>query len=217
MTRSYFGGWLCLASFKPRSLPSLSLASLSLSPHLPCLVLSCLSQHLDIKTELCNDLVWTLARDELKNINSYDTPVDKIACIVRSSLPSPFTPPLLTSALPSFPPRSSAPLVLSLFLWGDQMRCSSVIFRSLNLARAKTEDTVSASEDQAGLSAPGADDFLPLLIWVVLHCHVSRLVSNCEYIHSFHNPIHLRGKAGYCLVNLRCISSFPSLLCPLLS
>lgn len=92
-----------------------------------------------------------------------------------------------------------------------QMRCSSVIFRSLNLARAKTEDTVSSSDDQSGLSAPGADDFLPLLIWVVLHCHVPRLVSNCEYIQSFHNPIHLRGKAGYCLVNLRStrLSSFP--------
>jgi hypothetical protein len=63
---------------------------------------------------------------------------------------------------------------------------------------------MSTSDDQAALSAPGADDFLPLLIWVVLHCHVPQLVSNCEYIQSFHNPIHLRGKAGYCLVNLRC-------------
>lgn len=84
------------------------------------------------------------------------------------------------------------------------MRCSSVIFRSLNLARAKTEDTVnSKDDDQNALSAPGADDFLPLLIWVVLHCYVPKLVSNCEYIQSYHNPVHLRGKAGYCLVNLR--------------
>jgi hypothetical protein len=69
---------------------------------------------------------------------------------------------------------------------------------------------MSTSDDQSALSAPGADDFLPLLIWVVLHCHVPQLVSNCEYIQSFHNPIHLRGKAGYCLVNLRC--QIPSLL-----
>ena len=87
------------------------------------------------------------------------------------------------------------------------MRCSSVIFRSLNLARAKTEDTInSKDDDQNALSAPGADDFLPLLIWVVLHCHVPKLVSNCEYIQSYHNPFHLRGKAGYCLVNLRFLS-----------
>ena len=69
--------------------------------------------------------------------------------------------------------------VLSMF----QLRCSSVIFRSLNLTRAKTEETVySKDDDSAALSAPGTDDFLPLLIWTVMHCEVPKLVSNCEYI-----------------------------------
>lgn len=76
-----------------------------------------------------------------------------------------------------------------------------MIFRSLNLARAKTEENTDDS-------APGADDFLPLLIWVVMGCHVPQLYSNCEYIQSFHNPIHLRGKAGYCFINMRSAMEF---------
>ena len=37
---------------------------------------------LDIKPELRNDLVWALATDQLKKINSYRAPSDKIKCIV---------------------------------------------------------------------------------------------------------------------------------------
>jgi hypothetical protein len=49
----------------------------------------------------------------------------------------------------------------------------------------------------------GADDFLPILIWVVLGCQVSQLYTNCEYIENFHDPQSLRSRAGYCFVNLR--------------
>lgn len=100
-----------------------------------------------------NDIVWALARDELRKINSYRTPGEKIDCVVR---------------------------------------CAAVIFRTLNLARAKSGD-----------SPAGADDFLPIFIYVVMHSQVPQLVSNCEYIQCFHNPDNLRSKAGYCFVNLR--------------
>jgi Rab5 GDP/GTP exchange factor len=81
------------------------------------------------------------------------------------------------------------------------VKCASVLFRSLNLARAKTEDN---PED----SALGADDFLPVFIWVVLKSNVPKLQSNCEYIQAFHNPARLMSKSGYCFVNLRSAMEF---------
>jgi hypothetical protein len=118
---------------------------------------------LDIKAELQNDIVWALARDELKKINSYRTPGEKIDCIVK---------------------------------------CASVIFKFLSVASAR------AAADGELESAPGADDFLPVFIYVVLHSHVPKLMSNCEYIASFHNPARLRSKAGYCFVNLQSAAEF---------
>lgn len=80
-------------------------------------------------------------------------------------------------------------------------RCAAVIFRSLNLARAKTEETLGPGG--SGGSAPGADDFLPIFILVVLRSQVPHLHSNCEFIQSFHSPDQMRSRAGYCFVNLR--------------
>mgnify|MGYP003386632734 FL=1 len=79
-------------------------------------------------------------------------------------------------------------------------RCASVIFRSLNLARAKTEENLS---EDAAPSALGADDFLPMFILVVMRSQVPMLHSNCEYIQSFHSPDQMRSRSGYCFVNLR--------------
>ena len=112
---------------------------------------------LDIKPELRNDLIWALARDELKKINSYRTPGEKINCIVKSA---------------------------------------GVIMRYLSLEAAKSKECV------------GADDFLPLFIYVVLHCHIPKLASNCSYIQAFYNPGRLRSKQGYYFVNLQSAMEF---------
>ena len=62
------------------------------------------------------------------------------------------------------------------------VRCCSVIFSVLNLKR---------SDDS---SRPGADDFLPIFIYVVLKAQVPELYSNCEYIQNYHNPAALMSK-----------------------
>ncbi|KAG7394312.1 vacuolar protein sorting-associated protein 9 [Phytophthora boehmeriae] len=98
---------------------------------------------LDIKPCMRNEVVWSMAEDELRRINSFRSPGDKINCIVR---------------------------------------CCSVIFSVLNLSRGDTG------------SRPGADDFLPVFIYIVLHSQIPRLHSNCE--------------AGYCFVNLRSAIEF---------
>lgn len=58
------------------------------------------------------------------------------------------------------------------------------------------------------MSLAGADDFLPLFIWVVLHSRVPKLFSNCEYIQTYLNPARLMSKSGYCLINLRSAIEF---------
>lgn len=116
---------------------------------------------LEIKESLRNDMVLALARDELRKMNSYRTPSEKVACIVK---------------------------------------CATVIFSSLNLARGKG----GTNDDQVA----GADDFLPIFIYVVLKSDVPKLASNCEFISSFHNPTRLLSKNGYCFVNLQSAIEF---------
>eukprot|EP01038_Epipyxis_sp_PR26KG_P006183 gene6183-8518_t len=119
---------------------------------------------LEIKSEVYDETLLTIARDELKKINNFRTPRDKIACVVK---------------------------------------CAATIFRSLSLSRTKLQ--ADGQEEQA---LAGADDFLPLLIWVVLHSHIPQLFSNCTFIQSYLNPMRLMGKSGYCLINLRSAVEF---------
>lgn len=86
----------------------------------------------------------------------------------------------------------------------DKMKCieksCGVIFSMLNLTRS--------SCDTSSFSRPGADDFLPIFIYLVLTSRIERLFSNCEYIAQYRNPSDLTSQAGYCLVNLRSAVEF---------
>ncbi len=77
------------------------------------------------------------------------------------------------------------------------VKCSAVIFRAMSLISKQ----LSGGKDDG--SSCGADEFLPLFIWVVLRAKVPRLLIDCEYIEMFLNPERLMGKDGYCLMNLR--------------
>ena len=104
--------------------------------------------HLDMNPAVRNEVVLSIAGEELRKINRFATPGEKIGCIVK---------------------------------------CCSVIFSVLNLA---------------GGGKAGADDFLPVFIYVVLKAGVEHLHSNCEYIRLYRNQADLQSKAGYCFVNL---------------
>lgn len=113
---------------------------------------------LEVNPNLRNEVVWSIAQDELRKMAQFKAPGDMIACVVK---------------------------------------CCQVIFSVLNLNRG-SDDT----------SRPGADDFLPIFIFVVLKSHVPNLYTNCEYIQNYHNPAALMSKAGYCFVNLRSALEF---------
>ncbi|CAK4066450.1 unnamed protein product [Aphanomyces euteiches] len=117
---------------------------------------------LDIKPCMRNEVVWSIAQDELRRINTFRAPGDKISCIVR---------------------------------------CCSIIFSVLNLSRGANS-----------LNRPGADDFLPVFIYLVLHSCIPSLYSNAEYIAAYRNPADLMSKAGYCFVNLRSAIEFISVV-----
>jgi hypothetical protein len=93
----------------------------------------------------------------------------------------------------------------------------------LNLSRVKKEIAFHDDEDgvrgqgsrQSSSDGPaGADDFLPLFIWVVLRSQIPQLYSNCEYIHAFMSPARLIGKAGYSLINLESAIAFLTHITP---
>jgi hypothetical protein len=92
----------------------------------------------------------------------------------------------------------------------------TIIFRSLSLARVKQEamESNSRTDRSNPPQLAGADDFLPLFIWVVLRCHMTGLYSNCEYIQTYLNPARLMSKSGYCLINLRSAIEFVNYLEP---
>jgi len=90
------------------------------------------------------------------------------------------------------------------------VKCASILFRSLNLARVNTEaaNSSGASAGVDPLSAPGADDFLPVFIYVVLKSNVAKLYSNCEFIQYFLNSSQLRSQSGYFFISLRSALEF---------
>jgi len=96
----------------------------------------------------------------------------------------------------------------------------SLVFRLLNLSRLKrdiviTQQSASEPSSQHHSNSPaGADDFLPLFIWVVLRAQVPQLYSNCEFIHAYLSPARLMGKAGYCLINLESAIAFLTHITP---
>lgn len=118
----------------------------------------------------------------------------------------------------------------------------TIIFRSLSLARTKQEvlitnnpatNTTSSSEEEqdqdsstsssnnnhsnsssSTANLAGADDFLPLFIWVVIRSQIPRLLTNCEYIQTYLSPARLMSKPGYCLINLRSAVEFVNSLDP---
>ena len=77
-----------------------------------------------------------------------------------------------------------------------------MIFSVLNLARAEDSSAKAAG------SKAGADDFLPVVIYVVVHAGCPRLCSNAAYVDAYHNPAALMSKAGYCFANLQSAIAF---------
>ena len=76
------------------------------------------------------------------------------------------------------------------------VKCASIIFKILSHA------------NNGDGSECGADEFIPLFIFVVLRAQVPKMLANCEFIDLFLNPTRLMGKAGYSLMNLRSALEF---------
>ena len=84
------------------------------------------------------------------------------------------------------------------------MNCCYIINNLLGLA-ARGADGVSGSGDGFG-----ADDFLPVLIYVVIHSRVEKLESNLQYIQRFRKVSRLASEAAYFYTNVMSATSFIS-------
>lgn len=77
------------------------------------------------------------------------------------------------------------------------VRCCDIVFalldegrRSMPRAAGRSTPVWRRDIDPAGT----ADDFLPVLIYVVLRSNVPRLHSMCEYVQAFHSPVALMSR-----------------------
>ncbi|XP_022718192.1 vacuolar protein sorting-associated protein 9A-like [Durio zibethinus] len=115
-------------------------------------------QHLDIPPVLQNEASWLLAEKELKKINAFKAPREKLLCI---------------------------------------MNCCRVI-NNLLLNASISEDHVLG----------GADDFLPVLIYVTIKANPPQLHSNLKFIQLYRRQDKLISEAAYFLTNLVSAKSF---------
>ena len=82
------------------------------------------------------------------------------------------------------------------------MNCCYIINNLLGVA---TKSGVSGSGEGFG-----ADDFLPILIFVVIHAGVDKLESNLQYIQRFRKASRLSSEAAYFYTNVMSATSFIS-------
>ncbi|XP_021300005.1 vacuolar protein sorting-associated protein 9A-like isoform X3 [Herrania umbratica] len=115
-------------------------------------------EHLDIPVVLQNEALWLLAEKELKKINAFKAPREKLLCI---------------------------------------MNCCRVI-NNLLLNASISEDHVPG----------GADDFLPVLIYVTIKANPPQLHSNLKFIQLYRRQSKLISEAAYYHTNLVSAKSF---------
>uniref|UniRef100_A0A3P8WPC9 GTPase-activating protein and VPS9 domain-containing protein 1 n=1 Tax=Cynoglossus semilaevis TaxID=244447 RepID=A0A3P8WPC9_CYNSE len=90
-------------------------------------------EHIQRLTKVVTEAPWPSAQSEIRSINAYKTPRDKVQCILRM--------------------------------------CSTI----MNLLSLANEDSV-----------PGADDFVPVLVFVLIRANPPCLLSTIQYINNFY-------------------------------
>jgi len=198
-------------------------------------------ESLDIKASLYNEDMINHAIEELKKINIFKTPGDKVACIVKSATvlfkllslhaqqqkrrKQQLKQQQRRDKIESSIGNSDSSINDNNCSNDDNSQKVSYDDYPYDLKEKKKDDdadhdadddddnnTTSNKEceekDDDIDTGAGADDFLPLFIWVVLRSHVPRLVSNCEYIQTYLNSARLMSQSGYCLINLRSAIEF---------
>jgi hypothetical protein len=87
------------------------------------------------------------------------------------------------------------------------LRTCRRIYAAMNAADA---DRIKAATEKAGYAAGGAsaDDFVPLLTFVVIKSNVSQLASALNIVSSWRPPELLNGESGYYYVSCAMVASF---------
>lgn len=135
-------------------------------------------EHLDIRPEFSDASVWAKAQQELRNVNEYRAPRDKIVC------------------------------VLNCCKWILNHLQTVKHKRAAEAAEADGEPTDPAAQRKKVGLMPSADDFLPILIYLVLRARVPQLMLNIRYIELTRHPSRLAEEALYYFTNLKSAVAF---------
>lgn len=78
----------------------------------------------------------------------------------------------------------------------------------LNCCRVINNLLLNAHMREGDGASPGADDFLPVLIYVLLKANPPQLLANVEYIQRYRHPSRLVGEAAYFYTNVVSAATF---------
>ena len=139
-----------------------------------------------------------LAQRELSRVNAFKAPRDKLVCVLNACR-------VISDSLSAVASREAAERREK----RERGRSVGEEGGGVGGASAATTGAPSPSPPPPpGPSSRGADDFLPLLIYVLIRAAPPRLASNLEYVQRFRGARRFHGEAAYFFTQLYAAASF---------
>ncbi|KAF5351312.1 hypothetical protein D9758_008061 [Tetrapyrgos nigripes] len=137
-------------------------------------------KHLDIPVAEGSKGFLMFTQQELLKINHYKAPRDKLICVLNC-----------------------CKVIYGLIRHLGALKEREKDAKTAEAETEKDEKDEKDEEHKPSLSLTGsADDFLPILIFIVIKSNPPHLISNVEFIQRFRNPSKLQSEAGYYLSSL---------------
>ncbi|KAF5351311.1 hypothetical protein D9758_008060 [Tetrapyrgos nigripes] len=137
-------------------------------------------KHLDIPVAEGSKGFLMFAQQELLKINHYKAPQDKFICVLNC-----------------------CKVIYGLIRHLSTLKEKEKEAKTAEAETEKDEKDEKDEEDKPSLSlADSANDFFPILIFIVIKSNPPHLISNVEFIQRFRNPSKLQSEAGYYLSSL---------------
>lgn len=138
-----------------------------------------------------------LAQRELSKVNAFKAPRDKLVCILNACR-------VISDSLSAVASREAAEKRKGKSV-GEEV--GGAIGAPSSLLPPSSSSPATSDPKQASTSR-GADDFLPLLIYVLIRAAPPKLASNLEYIQRFRGSRRFHGESAYFFTQLYAAASF---------
>ena len=139
-----------------------------------------------------------LAQRELAKVNAFKAPRDKLVCVLNACR-------VISDSLSAVAAREAADRRQRRERVGSERRSGGSEGEANG---ASSSSSSQQNQQQTASTSRGADDFLPLLILVLIRASPPRLASNLEYIQRFRGSHRFHGESAYFFTQLYAAASF---------